>query len=291
VLAAAPTRDDRSSQDVTVPVSIITVCLNAAATLERCLSSVASQGEGVEHIVIDGGSTDGSLEIIERHAAQIAYRESRPDNGIFDALNKGLTHATGAVIGIAHADDFLEPGAVTKVRAAFLTTGGTAILAGLARVHASLTAMTTVPGPIAGDLMQASLRGMPISHAAMFVPQKIYDRIGHYDARYRYAGDYDFVLRCLHRGVRIEQMPAVLSNFQLGGRSARYAARMLREERSIKLAYGVSSLKAWAQYFKSRLAYSMAYGLMRSNMGTRVYFKYLRCGKSQMIAACNSGTV
>lgn len=291
MLAAAPTRADRSSADGMVTVSIITVCLNAAATLQRCLASVASQGEGVEHIVIDGGSTDGSLEIVERHAAGIAYRASGRDGGIFDALNKGLTHATGGIIGIAHADDFLEPGAVRKAREAFLTSDGTVILAGLTRVHAPLTAVATVTGPMPGDLMKASLRGMPISHAAMFVPRNIYDRIGYYDLRYRYAADYDFVLRCLHAGVRIERLPAVLSNFQLGGRSSRYAAHMLSEERSIKIAHGFSAWTAWAQYFRSRLAYNLAYRLMRSDIGARMYFKYLRFGKSQMMDACNSGTV
>lgn len=262
-----------------IRVSIITVCLNAASTLERCLASVASQGEGVEHIVIDGGSSDGSLDVIARHASNLAHFETRSDEGIFDALNKGLAHATGAVIGIAHSDDYLEPAAVAAVREAFVASGGNAVLAGMARVHAPRDIATTFIPPAGGDLTYESQRGMPISHAAMFVPRAVYERLGQYDSRYRYAADYEFVLRCLRAGVPFKKMDAVLSNFTLGGRSARYAKRMLKEERCIKIAYGACRMEAWFSYFRSRLSYSAAYLLMRTRLGSRIYFNYLRTSK------------
>jgi len=87
-------------------VSIVTVVRNAAGTIEECLQSVASQSHvDVEHIVIDGASTDGTMDVVDRHRDQLAVVVSEPDRGIYDAMNKGIAVATGDVIGTLNADD------------------------------------------------------------------------------------------------------------------------------------------------------------------------------------------
>ena len=106
-------------------VSIITSVYNAASTLEGCLLSVRNQSyHDVEHIVIDGGSTDGSVELIQRHSSQLAYWISEPDGGISDAWNKGLSAATGEWIAFLGADDVLLPDALSQYLA---VCGGTGV--------------------------------------------------------------------------------------------------------------------------------------------------------------------
>jgi glycosyltransferase involved in cell wall biosynthesis len=88
-------------------VSIITVCYNSASHIEDAINSVASQDYGnIEHIIIDGGSTDGTIALLEKHDGKIAKWISEPDHGIYDAMNKGIGMATGEVIGILNSDDF-----------------------------------------------------------------------------------------------------------------------------------------------------------------------------------------
>ena len=97
-------------------VSIITAVYNAAPTLEECLLSVRSQSyRDVEHIVIDGGSTDGSVEILQRHSSLLAYWVSEPDSGVFDAWNKGLSMATGEWIAFLGAEDVFTPRCVVEI--------------------------------------------------------------------------------------------------------------------------------------------------------------------------------
>jgi len=90
-----------------VKVSIITAVFNSAQTIGDCLKSVASQTyDDIEHVIVDGGSKDGTLGVIEKYKNKTAKVISEPDNGIFDALNKGIRLATGEIVGILHADDF-----------------------------------------------------------------------------------------------------------------------------------------------------------------------------------------
>ena len=101
-------------------VSIITPCYNAAATIEETIRSVLDQqGVDLEYIVCDGGSTDGTADIIRRYESRLAWWVSERDRGQVDAINKGFTHATGDVLGFLNGDDVLVPGALQKVCAAF----------------------------------------------------------------------------------------------------------------------------------------------------------------------------
>src|SRR5438105_301980 len=102
-------------------ISVITAVFNRAGTLGEALRSVHTQRwPNIEHIVIDGGSTDGTLAVLERHKAGISKLVSEPDSGLYHALNKGIRHASGDVVGFMHADDeFASPHALARVAAAF----------------------------------------------------------------------------------------------------------------------------------------------------------------------------
>ena len=101
-------------------VSIVTVSYNCEATIEQTIQSVLSQDyDNVEYIIIDGGSTDGTIEIIRRYESNIAYWNSEPDRGISDAFNKGINCCTGEIVGILNADDLYLPGTVSTVVQAF----------------------------------------------------------------------------------------------------------------------------------------------------------------------------
>ena len=116
-------------------VSIITVCFNSEKTLEETIQSVLIQDyPEVEHIIIDGGSTDGTLAIIRKYAAQITQWISEKDHGMYDAMNKGIALATGDVIGILNSDDvYLNSHAISDLMAAMQTQGVDAVYADLRR--------------------------------------------------------------------------------------------------------------------------------------------------------------
>ena len=188
-------------------ITIITPVLNRAGLLADALNSVALQGyPDVEHIVIDGGSTDGTLNVL-KHAHGIQW-QSEPDRGPFDAINKGIRRATGDIIGHLESDDILLPGALAAVaegfsrdRAAEAACGG-AQLVRLAPDGSSQTLRT-----LRGDRLKhltdwrPLTLGNPIS-GARFFRRSWYRRAGFYDPRYRLAADRDFLIRSVILGMR-----------------------------------------------------------------------------------------
>ena len=105
-------------------ISVITITLNTALTLDTAIQSVLNQTyDNIEYIIIDGGSTDGSLDIIRKYEDRIAYWTSEPDSGISEAFNKGITAATGEISGIINADDYYEPAAVALAVSVLTQTG------------------------------------------------------------------------------------------------------------------------------------------------------------------------
>lgn len=179
-------------------ISVVTVCLNAGSHIQQTLSSVASQTwRDVEHIIIDGGSTDCTLRIIQE-AAEINRNlrwNSDTDHGISDAMNKGLAMATGDVVAFLHADDFYPDNSVLeKVVELFSAqpevewlTGGMCHVDGNGRVMKSL--------PVRRWSYRRLLRGNTLFHPATFVRRRIFQEIGGFDTRLNYVMDYDLWLR------------------------------------------------------------------------------------------------
>jgi len=202
-----------------VRVTVITPCLNAAATLPATLASVRAQAvEDLEHIVVDGGSTDGTVEILE--AADGIRWISEPDRGLAHALNKGIAMATGEVIGELNADDLYEPGALAAVAAGFRghpdamwLTGFCRIIDGEGReIRRGVTAYKNA-------LLRRYSLGLYLTHNFVSAPATFFrraalDEAGGFDERYRISVDYDLQLRIARRHDPIV-LPRCLASFRM----------------------------------------------------------------------------
>ena len=214
-------------------VTIVTVVRNGGAHLEQAITSVLAQDyRNVEYLVIDGGSTDSTLEIINSYADRIDYWLSEPDRGIYDAMNKGLRLAQGELIGLLNADDFYEPDAVGKVVARYLEQGLPAIYYGDNLILQDDLRLTY--------LNRASLRywlGMTIYHQAMFVHCEVYRELNGYRTDYRFAGDYEFLLRAVAAEVPLVCVEGCLVTYRNTGLTSRHYAASLAEAKQINRTY------------------------------------------------------
>ncbi|MDP3673070.1 MAG: glycosyltransferase family 2 protein [Telluria sp.] len=205
-------------------ISVITAVFNRASTLGESLRSVQAQTwPGVEHIVIDGGSTDGSLEVLAQHRDGIAQMVSEPDKGIYDALNKGIRRATGDVVGFMHADDaYASPDALRRVAEAFENPAVGAVYGDLVYVNKD-DASRVVRYWRAGQYHRQRLtHGWMPPHPTFYVRREHYQRLGGFDTRFRIAADYDNMLRILWAGqVQAAYIPRVLVRMRTGGTSNR----------------------------------------------------------------------
>lgn len=208
-------------------VSIITACFNARDSLEAAILSVRAQTyPNIEHIIIDGGSSDGTVDVIRKHSAGLAYWVSEPDNGIADAWNKGLARAKGGIVATLNADDAYDAEAVAKAVDAL---GGDdwAIVYGTAHYFDTHPGKTVAIGDL--DFDPAVLEfGFGFMHTTCFVPKRVYGEVGGFDSRYRIAIDSDFLLRCHYRGIPFRK-GGNLTHMRTGGLSQRRQTRAYLE--------------------------------------------------------------
>lgn len=173
-------------------VSVIVAVLNAAATLQRCLDSVAGQ-EGVtaELLVVDGGSTDGTLEVIRGNEGRLVFWSSEPDRGVYSAWNKALPRAAGEWVCFLGADDrFSSPGELARLVEAGERAGADLVCS---RVRYEQPGGDRVVGqPWEWSKM---VRFMCVAHPGLLHRRELFDRAGPYSEEYRIAGDYEFLLR------------------------------------------------------------------------------------------------
>lgn len=215
-------------------VSVVTVVFNGDRHLEQAIGSVLAQSyDNIEFIVVDGGSTDGTLDIVRRFEDRIDRWISEPDRGIYDAMNKGIAMSTGDMIGFLNADDWYEPGTIEAAARAHNSPGEeNSVIAGAWNLVFEDIGLTVRAAP--------SLKfhlGMPLSHQALFVPKGVYKTVGKYDLQYRYAADLDMVLRLSARGVRFRFLDSVLVNFRTTGASERHFLESGREASGIIRKY------------------------------------------------------
>lgn len=204
-------------------ISIITVCLNSAATIRGAIESVLAQEyPDREHIVVDGGSTDGTLDIIAEYAGRIDKVISGPDRGIYDALNKGLAAASGDVIGVLHADDLYESQDVlTAVAQTFGATPQAEVVFGDVVFVKSGDLVRVIRHYSSKSFRPWKLRfGWMPPHPASFLRRSAYMRAGPYATDLKISADYELFVKALlvHRlpYVRIDR---VLVRMRSGGLS------------------------------------------------------------------------
>ena len=209
-------------------ISVITVCYNSAATLARALQSVAEQDwPKVEHIVIDGASTDRTGEIIERFHSQLAHVVSEPDQGIYDAMNKGLACANGDIICFLNADDqYAHPQVLSLVATQMRNHKLDALMGDVGFFHKQYPSRMVRryrsdrfhPNQLAWGWMPA--------HPALFLSHTVVQRVGHFKTDYRIAGDFEYIIRAFHnQNLRYQHLPEVLVHMQMGASAPTAGAR------------------------------------------------------------------
>ncbi|MBG0799970.1 glycosyltransferase [Methylocystis sp. H4A] len=202
-------------------ISVVTVCYNAAATIGEALESVVGQrGVDVEAIVIDGGSKDGTQEIIEGYRSQLAHFVSEADRGIYSAMNKGLAAATGDFIGFLNADDvFASPNCLSAVAQAAQTTGAAVIAGSVSQVNANGREVRVIRGAEfkPDDLWYG---GFP-PHPATYVKASLARKVGEFDETIPTASDFDYFLR-LRRDSQfsLATIDQILVSMRRGGASS-----------------------------------------------------------------------
>ncbi|HEX2149086.1 MAG TPA: glycosyltransferase family 2 protein [Actinomycetota bacterium] len=231
-------------------VSVVVASLNAASTLQRCIDSVARQrGVEVELLIVDGGSTDGTLQILESNGPSIAYWESEPDRGVYHAWNKALERATGRWVCFLGADDELaEPGTL-KTLIALGERMDVELVCSRVRYRASEKAGSALVGqPWSWSKMT---RFMCVAHPGLLHRRSLFDRYGKFSEQYRIAGDYEYLLR-LGDGVTSAFLDRVSVNVGGVGLSSDTVAT-LKEVRLIQsLSPEIGRLRAGVNYWRSR---------------------------------------
>ncbi len=228
-------------------VSIITVCYNSANTIRDTLESVAHQTcPNIDHIIVDGLSTDDTLGIVKSfpHVHQVI---SEKDKGIYDAMNKGLSMATGDIIGILNSDDFYaDPDVIRQVVEQMEAERADALYADLIYVSPQDT-NKRIRTWIAGKFKRSKfLFGWMPPHPTFFVRKKIYDQFGKFDLQFRSAADYELMLRFLYKNrISVTYLPRITVKMRAGGNSNASWLNRLKANREDRKAWKVNNLKPY----------------------------------------------
>ncbi len=226
-------------------ISIITVVFNNKEMISSVIDSVQEQTyKDIEHIVIDGGSTDGTVDIIKSYGGKITKFISEPDNGIYDAMNKGIKLASGDIIGILNSDDMYADNAVLKdVAETFERTGADAVYGDLVYVNKDDT-NEVVRYWKSGPYKPGSFRkGWHPAHPALFVRKAIYDKYGVFDTSFDISADFELMLRFFEKhSIKTVYLPRVLVKMRVGGESNRSLANIIKGNVNILRAFWKSGI-------------------------------------------------
>ena len=245
-----------------VKISIIVAVYNGVKTLQRCIDSVAKQTyQNIELIIMDGGSTDGTVELIQANRDKIAYWESKPDNGIAHAWNKALNKLTGDWFIVLGADDYLNNENVLSSFIQSLPECGESLI-----VYGEVNRVNTKGDVIERNdgapwsLKRFLSRPMYVCHQSIFCHSSLIEKVGTFDESLRIAIDYDYIFRCLKYTTPYYVEGLVVSDFALGGvsGSTKDILKMYREFMHVKSKNGYKKVqgyfyfmmaKVWVKYF------------------------------------------
>ncbi len=207
----------------TLKISVVTPVLNAAETIGDCMKSVQVQTwADIEHVIVDGGSTDGTIDAIHNNAGESTMVISGPDKGLYDAMNKGISHATGDIIGVLNADDFYaDDRVIARVALCLLLQDVDTCYGDLLYVDKTDPDRTVRYWRAGSFARERFRRGWMPPHPAFFARRDLFERYGAFDLAYPIAADYELMLRLLYKNhVSTAYIPEVLSKMRTGGKSA-----------------------------------------------------------------------
>ena len=234
---------------IPLKISVITPSFNSEKTIEKTILSVISQHKNcqLEYIIIDGGSTDRTCEIINKYINFINVFISEPDAGAYDAMNKGISLATGDIIGIINSDDWYQNEAIKIVEQEFSKNLDIDVLySPIDNYFEGEYVATFSPG----NLDKLPIR-FTLNHPSCFIKKSAYDLVGLYDLQYKIAADYDFILRLFLSGLKFYYVDTPLAAYSLNGMSS--AANFFQRAKLIKECWRIS--KQPAKYKVKNLDY------------------------------------
>jgi glycosyltransferase involved in cell wall biosynthesis len=204
-------------------ISIITVVRNGEGSLEETVLSIKNQTyKNLEYIVIDGNSTDKTPSILKKYEQVIDVCISEHDDGIYHAMNKAISHATGSLVGILNAGDIFYPFAIQEIADAFTeksfdyTFGSVIIEDHLGEIKKIFTPIQTIPESF------TKLTLMPAPHMSVFVKRDLINKLDGYDVQYSVSSDYEFLLRLMKLSNNVFILPNAIGVFRLGGISGSF---------------------------------------------------------------------
>ena len=214
-------------------VSIITVVFNGELELEETIKSVLEQSyNNIEYIVIDGASSDKTLDIVRQYESQIDYWHSEVDAGIYDAMNKGIKIAKGEIIGLINCGDIYLKNTIREIvniYNQYIQDNPFLVITGaMSRFDLKKNYKFRIEKN--QRLLDTKInRGMPINHPATFITKDIYDKLGLFNNQYHICGDYDLIFRLYHCSlVQFIFTEKVLANMKLGGISEQFSSIWIR---------------------------------------------------------------
>lgn len=246
-------------------ITIITVCFNSIATIADTLSAVATQRNAhYEHLVVDGASIDGTVELVRGFSPKVARLISEPDRGLYDAMNKGIAAATGDYVGFLNSDDvYADPDVLAKVAKVLESGPVDAVHGDLLYVSAADTSKVIRYWKSKPCIPGAFEAGWHPAHPTLFVRTGLLRELGGFDTSYRYHADFDLMVRLfIERRISSAYIPEVLVRMRMGGQSNRSIGNIIRGNReSYRIARrsGIATSPLWiprklgfrvAQFFK-----------------------------------------
>ena len=227
-------------------ISIITVAYNAELYIEDTIKSVISQNySNIEYIIIDGNSTDKTLEICKKYIDHISVLISEPDQGIYDAMNKGVEKATGEIIGILNADDFYNSNSVINdVELVFNDTKVDCAYGDLVYVDPCDTNKITRNWISKKYKKGLFLKGWMPAHPTFFIRKKHYDTFGSYTLKLKSAADYELMLRMIHKNeLTPAYIPKTLVKMRTGGVSNASFKNRIKANKEDRMAWRINDIK------------------------------------------------
>ncbi|UKN02081.1 glycosyltransferase [Paracrocinitomix mangrovi] len=226
-------------------ISIVTVSYNSADTIKDTIESVVHQKDvELEYIIVDGGSTDGTVEIVESYGDKIHQFVSEADKGIYDGMNKGVAMATGDVIGILNSDDLYTNNEVLKNVLAKFEDAIDGVYANL--VYVDQNDLNKVRRTwISGNYIEGSFKkGWMPPHPTFFVRKKYYEKYGSYSLNLRSAADYELMLRFIHKNkINLAYLNEVIVKMRIGGQSNASLKNRLKANKEDRMAWKMNGLK------------------------------------------------